>query len=165
MFCSFFLEIIVKFIQNSLYSSHLNIEGIIPDIPSDTEEFLLLHHREHPDGEHHCLAWEQHRRALQRVVRSAQCIIGSTLLCIKYITPGSVRLRLGESSRMNHPDNGLFSLLQLRWHRIHQASTERLRKSFYPQATRILFITYFIIIISSILHLFFNSVFNSILFI
>lgn len=29
-------------------------------IPSNCEEFLLLHHREHPDGEHYCLVWKQH---------------------------------------------------------------------------------------------------------
>ncbi len=42
----------------------------ILDIPSDTEEFLLLHHRERPDGEHHCLVREQHQTGPQGPAKS-----------------------------------------------------------------------------------------------
>ena len=37
----------------------------IPGILSNTEEFQLLHHQEHPDVEHHCLVQKQHQTGLQ----------------------------------------------------------------------------------------------------
>ncbi len=42
----------------------------IPDIPSVTEEFQIMHHRECRDGEHHCLVWEQHRTGPQGPAKS-----------------------------------------------------------------------------------------------
>ncbi|KAI3360698.1 hypothetical protein L3Q82_012843 [Scortum barcoo] len=42
------------------YLSPQTLEEIL-DIPSDTEELLLLHHREHPDREHHRLIREQNQ--------------------------------------------------------------------------------------------------------
>ncbi len=107
------------------------------DIPSDTEEFLPLHHRERPDGERHWYgnSTEQTSTALQRVVHLAKRIIGA-LPCLKdiYTRRGKTKAR-SIVKDLNHPDNDLFSLLWLgRRYWIHQASTERLRKSFYFQA-------------------------------
>ncbi len=82
---------------------------------------------------------EQDRKDLQRVVRSAERIIGGVLPCLKdmYIRQCKTKARRIVKD-LNHPDNVLTSLLwSRRRYRIHQASTKRLRKSFYPQATRI----------------------------
>ncbi len=79
---------------------------------------------------------ELDRKALQRVVCSAEGIIGSALTCITDIY---IRQCKTKARRIIKDPNCLFSLLQSgRRYQIHQASAERLRKSFYPQAARIL---------------------------
>ncbi len=114
----------------------------ISDIPSNAEEFLLLHHRERPDGEHHCLVWKQHQTGPQGPAKSGltEHTVGGALPCLKDIytrcCKNNARTIIKDP---NHPDNGLFSLLRSRRrYRIHQASTERLRKSIYHQAPMIL---------------------------
>lgn len=76
---------------------------------------------------------------LQRAVSSAEHTVGGALPSLKdYYTRHCKNKAKRIIKDHNHPDNGLLSLLQLwRWYRIHQAITQRLRKSFYPQATRI----------------------------
>ncbi len=89
-----------------------------------------------------CPVQKQHRTGLQgpeRVVRLAERIIGGALSCLKDIyTSRCVKKARKIIKDSSHPDNGLFSLLQLerRYWICHMS--ERLRKSFYPQATGIL---------------------------
>ena len=72
----------------------------------------------------------QDRKALQRVVRSAERTIGGQLPKLGFIN------KLKDPS---HPGYGLFSLLRSgSRYRSLAAKTERLRKSFYPQAVRYL---------------------------
>lgn len=82
----------------------------------------------------------QDRKALQRVVRSAEHNTGGALPHLLDVYTRWCRTKarriLKDSS---HPDNGLFSLLRSgRRYRIHKANSERFRRSFYPQAIRIL---------------------------
>ncbi len=85
-------------------------------------------------------AWNRNSRVTMcyRVVRLAECIINSTLPFMKDIYTRRCKARRIIKDP-NHPDKGLFSQVwSRRRHQIYQASTERLRKSFYPQATTIL---------------------------
>lgn len=83
---------------------------------------------------------EQGRKALQRVVCSAEHTIGGALPCLKdFYTRHCKNKARTIIKDPNHLDNGLFSLLRSgKRYWMHQASTERLWKGFYPQATRIL---------------------------
>ncbi len=70
----------------------------------------------------------------------AERITGSALLYLKDMYTRWCKTKIRRLIKdTNQPDNGLFSLLRSRRrYRIHQANNERLRKSFYPQATTIL---------------------------
>lgn len=82
----------------------------------------------------------QDRKALQRVVRSAERTIGRQLPNL-----GDIYCKRCKDKTKNilkdpsHPDYGLFTLLHSKHrYRILAARTERLRKSFFPQAVRYL---------------------------
>ena len=82
----------------------------------------------------------QDRKALQRVVRSAERTIGGQLPNL-----GDIYIKRCKGRTTNilkdpsHPGYGLFSLLRSgSRYRSLAAKTERLRKSFYPQAVRYL---------------------------
>ena len=82
----------------------------------------------------------QDRKALQRVVRSAERTIGGKLPNLADIYTKRCK---GKTSSIlkdpSHPGYGLFSLLRSgNRYRSLAAKTERLRKSFYPQAVRYL---------------------------
>ncbi len=85
-------------------------------------------------------ATNQDCKALQRVVRLAERISGSTLPSLQVIYLKRCRSRAAKITKdSNHPGNHLFRLLPSgRRYRSLMAKTERLRKSFFPQAIRLL---------------------------
>ncbi len=85
-------------------------------------------------------ATNQDCKALQRVVRLAERISGSALPSLQGIYLKRCRSRAAKITKdSNHPGNHLFRLLPSgRRYRSLMAKTERLRKSFFPQAIRLL---------------------------
>ncbi len=85
-------------------------------------------------------ATNQDCKALQRVVRLAERISGSTLPSLQGIYLKRCKSRAAKIIKdSNHPGNHLFRLLPSgRRYRSLMAKTERLRKSFFPQAIRLL---------------------------
>ncbi len=85
-------------------------------------------------------ATNQDCKALQRVVRLAERISGSALPSLQDIYLKRCRSRAAKIIKdSNHPGNHLFRLLPSgRRFRSLMAKTERLRKSFFPQAIRLL---------------------------
>ncbi len=85
-------------------------------------------------------ATNQDCKALQRVVRLAERISGSTLPSLQGIYLKRCRSRAAKIIKdSNHPGNHLFILLPSgRRYRSMLAKTERLRRSFFPQAIRLL---------------------------
>ncbi len=85
-------------------------------------------------------ATNQDCKALQRVMRLAERISGSTLPSLQGIYLKRCRSRAAKITKdSNHPGNHLFRLLPSgRRYRSLMAKTERLRKSFFPQAIRLL---------------------------
>ncbi len=79
-------------------------------------------------------------KALQRVVRLAERISGSALPSLKDIYLKRCKSRAAKFIKVsNHPGNRLFILLPSgKRFRSMMAKTERLRRSFFPQATRLL---------------------------
>ena len=80
------------------------------------------------------------QRALQRVVRSAERIMGTSLPPLQDLY---TRRCLGRARRIfkdpHHPGNKLFVTLRSgKRLRCHKSNTERLRKSFFPQAIKAL---------------------------
>ena len=76
--------------------------------------------------------------ALQRVVHSAERCIRAPLPALRDIYTRRVKTRARKIIKdITHPNNGLFKKLKSgRRLRCHKARTERLRKSFFPQAIR-----------------------------
>ncbi len=85
-------------------------------------------------------ATNQDCKALQRVVRLAERISGSALPSLQGIYLKRCRSRAAKIIKdSNHPCNHLFRLLPSgKRFRSLMAKTERLRKSFFPQAIRLL---------------------------
>ncbi len=85
-------------------------------------------------------ATNQDCKALQRVVRLAERISGSALPSLQHIYLKRCRSRAAKIIKdSTHPGNHLFCLLPSgRRFRSMMAKTERLRKSFFPQAIRFL---------------------------
>ncbi len=85
-------------------------------------------------------ATNQDCKALQRVVRLAERISGSTLPSLQDIYLKRCKSRTAKIIKdSNHPGNHLFCLLPSgRRYRSMLAKTERLRRSFFPQAIRLL---------------------------
>ncbi len=79
-------------------------------------------------------------KALQRVVRLAEHISGSALPSLQDIYLKRCKSRAAKIIKdSNHPGNRLFILLPSCKHfRSMMAKTERLRRSFFPQAIRLL---------------------------
>ncbi len=90
-------------------------------------------------------ATNQDCKALQRVVRLAERISGSALPSLQDIYLKRCRSRTVKIIKdSNHPGNHLFCLLPSgRRFRSMMAKTERLRRSFFPQAIRLLTQTLF----------------------
>ncbi len=109
----------------------------IQGLTSNPENFLFRGHRKCID----CIsvwysnATNQDCKALQRVVRLAESISGSALPSLQDIY--LKRCKIIKDS--NHPGNRLFILLPSgKRFRSMMAKTERLRRSFFPQAIRLL---------------------------
>ncbi len=85
-------------------------------------------------------ATNQDCKALHRVVRLAERISGSTLPSLQDIYLKRCKSRAAKIIKdSNHPGNHLFHLLPSgRRYRSLMAKTERLRRSFFPQAIRLL---------------------------
>ncbi len=85
-------------------------------------------------------ASKQDCKALQRVVRLAEHISGSTLPSLQDIYFKRCKSRAAKIIKdSNHPGNHLFRLLPSgKRFRSMMAKTERLRRSFFPQAIRLL---------------------------
>ncbi len=85
-------------------------------------------------------ATNQDCKALQRVVRLAERISGSTLPSLQDIYLKRCKSRAAKIIKdSNHPGNHLFILLPSgRRYRSMLAKTERLKRSFFPQAIRLL---------------------------
>ncbi len=85
-------------------------------------------------------ATNQDCKALQRIVRLAERISGSALPSLQDIYLKRCKSRAAKITKdSNHPGNSLFCLLPSGKHfRIMMAETERLRRSFFPQAIRLL---------------------------
>ncbi len=79
-------------------------------------------------------------KALQRVVRLAECISGSTLPSLQDIYLKRCKSRAVKIIKdSNHPSNCIFTLLPSGKHfRCLMAKTERLRRNLFPQAIRLL---------------------------
>ncbi len=105
----------------------------IQSLTSNLENFLFRGHRK-------CIDSYQDCKALQRVVRLAERISWSALPSLQDIylkCCKSRAARIIEDS--NHPGNRLFILLPSgKRFRSMMARTERLRRSFFPQAIRLL---------------------------
>ncbi|KAL0196889.1 hypothetical protein M9458_005429, partial [Cirrhinus mrigala] len=80
----------------------------------------------------------QDRRALQRVVRSAERTIHTELPDLHSIYSRRCWTKARKIVKdLSHPNNGLFSLMRSgKRFRSLKANTERLRRSFFPQAIR-----------------------------
>ncbi len=85
-------------------------------------------------------ASNQNCKALQRVVRLAECISGSALSSLQVIYLKCCKSRVAKIIKnSNHPGNRLFILLPSgKRFRSMMAKTERFRWSFFPQAIRLL---------------------------
>ncbi len=84
-------------------------------------------------------ASNQDCKALQRVVRLAERISGSALPSLQDIYLKRCKNRASKIKDSNHSGNRLFFLLPSGKHfRSMMAKTERLRRSFFPQAIRVL---------------------------
>ncbi len=107
------------------------------------ENFLIRGHRKCTD----CIsvwysnATNQDCKALQRVVRLAEHISGSALPSLQDIYLKRCKSRAAKIIKnTNHPGNFFFILLPSgKRFRSMMAKTERLRRSFFPQAIRLLY--------------------------
>ncbi len=114
----------------------------IQGLTSNPENFLFRGHRKYIQ----CISvWygnvsNQDCKALQRVVRLAACTSGSALPSLQDIYLKRCKSRAATIIKdSNHPGNRLFILLPSgKCFRSMMAKTERLRRSFFPQATRLL---------------------------
>ncbi len=118
----------------------------IQGLTNNPENFLFRGHRKCIDSECKCISvWygnssNQDCKALQRVVRLAERISGSTLPSLQDIYLKRCKSRAAKIIKdSNHPGNHLFRLLPSgKRFRSMMAKTERLRRSFFPQAIRLL---------------------------
>ncbi len=115
----------------------------IQGLTSYAENFLFRGHRKCTDSVHLSVVWKrlhQDCKALQRVVRLADRISGSTLPSLQDIYLKRYKSRAAKIIKdSNHPGNRLFILLPSgKCFRSMMAKIERLRRSFFPQAIRVL---------------------------
>ncbi len=132
----------VKKARQRLY--HLRQQEI-QGLTNNPENFLFRDHRKCIDSE--CISvWygnsssQDKGKALQRVVHLAERISGSALHSLQDIYLKRCRSRAVKIIKdSNHPGNCLFTLLPSgKRFRCLMAKTERLRRSFFPQAIRLL---------------------------
>ncbi len=117
----------------------------IQGLARNPENFLFRGHRKFTDSVHLSVVWygnasNQDCKALQRVVRLAERISGSALPSLQDIYLKRCKSRAVKIIKnTNHPGNCLLNLLPSGKHfRSMMAKTERLRRSFFTQAIRLL---------------------------
>ncbi len=117
----------------------------IQGLTSYPENFLFRGHRKCTDSVHLSVVWygnssNQDCKAMQRVVRLAERISGSALPSLQDIYLKRCKSRAAKILKdSTHPGNHLFCLLPSgKRFRSMKAKTERLRRSFFPQAIRLL---------------------------
>ncbi len=113
----------------------------IQGLTNNPENFLFRDHRNCIDiSVWYSNATNQDCKALQRVVRLAERISGSALPSLQDIYLKRCKSRAVKIIKdSNHPGNHLFFLLPSgKRFRSMMAKTERLRRSFFPQAIRLL---------------------------
>ncbi len=115
----------------------------IQGLTSYPENFLFRGHRKCTDSMHLsvvCNSLNQDYKALQRVVRLAERISGSALPSLQDIYLKRCKSRAAKILKDSyHPGNHFFiSLPSGKRFRNMMAKTERLRRSFFPQAIRLL---------------------------
>ncbi len=105
-----------------------------PLFPSEESDTVV------PSSVWYSNATNQDCKALQRVVRLAERISGSALPSLQDIYLKRCKSRAAKIIKdSNHPGNRLFILLPSgKRFRSMMAKTERLRRSFFPQAIRLL---------------------------
>ncbi|KAK3560863.1 hypothetical protein QTP86_022608, partial [Hemibagrus guttatus] len=109
-------EMVVDFRSAQSDHSPLDIEGSNVEIIKSTN-FLCRDHREHPEQLHHCLVRElrelvSDRKTLQRIVRTAEKIIGVSLPSITDIySTCCIRKANSIVNDPTHPSHTLFTLL------------------------------------------------------
>ncbi len=108
----------------------------IQGLTSYPENFLFRGHRKCTDSVRYGNVSNRDCKALQRVV----CISGSALPSLQDIYLKRCKSRTAKIIKdVNHPGNSLFILLPSgKRLRSMMAKTERLRRSFFPQAIRLL---------------------------
>ncbi len=109
-------------------------------LTSNPENFLFRGHRKCTDSVRYGNSSNQDCKALQRVMRLAEHISGSALPSLQDIYLKRCKSRAVKIIKdSNHPGNHLFMLLPSgKGFRSMMAKTERLRRSFFPQAIRFL---------------------------
>ncbi len=117
----------------------------IQGLTSYPKNFLFRGHRKCSDSVFCISVWynnatNQDCKALQRVVRLAEHISGSALPSLQDIYLKRCKSRAAKIIKAsNHPGNHFFiSLPSGKRFRSMMAKTERLRRSFFPQAIRLL---------------------------
>ncbi len=115
----------------------------IQGLSNNPENILFRDHRKCIDSVHLSVVWKQLQPRLQGLAEScalAERISGSALPLLQDIYLKRCRSRAVKIIKdSNHPGNCLFTMLPSgkRFHSL-MAKTERLRKSFFPQAIRLL---------------------------
>ncbi len=111
----------------------------IQGLTSYPENFLFRGHRKCIDSVWYSNTTNQDCKALQKVVCLAERISGSALHSLQDIYLNRCKSRAAIIKDSNHPGNHLFILLPSgKRFRSMMAKTERLRRSFFPQAIRLL---------------------------
>ncbi len=112
----------------------------IQGLTSYPENFLFRGHRKCIDSVWYGNSSNQDCKALQRVMRLAERISGSALPSLQDIYFKRCKSRAAKFIKdSNHPGNHFFiSLPSGKRFRSMMAKTERLRRSFFPQAIRLL---------------------------
>ncbi len=127
--------------SNTGQESQVKTAEEIQGLTNNPENFLFRDHRNCIDiSVWYSNATNQDCKALQRVVRLAERISGSALPSLQDIYLKRCKSRAVKIIKdSNHPGNHLFFLLPSgKRFRSMMAKIERLRRSFFPQAIRLL---------------------------
>ncbi len=146
---SSFKYLCVNISKNLTWTTHIQMTVSsataeeIQGLANNPENFLFRDHRKCIDSEYLSVVWKvssQDCKALQRVVHLAEHISGSALLTLLDIYLKRCKSRAAKIIKAsNYPGNRLFILLPFGKHfRSMMAKTERRRRSFFPQAIRLL---------------------------
>ncbi len=115
----------------------------IQGLTNNPENFLFRDHRKCIDSVHLSVVWKQLQSRLQSLAESCALSWAHLRVCSPLSAgqlPQTLQSRAVKITKVsNHPGNGLFTLLPSgKRFRSLMAKTERLRRSFFPQAIRLL---------------------------